>query len=206
MSANVVVVRAQTGNVASVAKALTHVGAAVNLTDDPKVIRSAEKLVWPGQASFASLPALKQKGIVDAVLEQISTGTPYLGICLGMQSLFDTSTEAPEAEGLGVISGTVSRFSWAEKHRKVPHMGWNTATKTGNDPLLKGVDDNAHFYFVHSYFASPTDPASVALSCNYGVSFAAAVRKNNVFACQFHPEKSQKPGLQILENFTRSNG
>jgi imidazole glycerol phosphate synthase glutamine amidotransferase subunit len=191
------------GNVHSVANAFRRVGAEAVLTGDPDAARRAERLVLPGQGSFSSLVALRERGLDQAVREVIDRGNPYLGICLGLQMLFESSEEAPVA-GLGVLPGKVVRFAPANIDRKVPHMGWNEVRARRPDPLLTGLGNSPHFYFVHSYYAAPADPDLIVLTCDYGGDFTAAVRRDNLVACQFHPEKSQRAGLALLDNFVSS--
>ena len=192
------------GNLHSVRKALAHVGGAPQVLSDPDAVRRADRIVVPGQGAFGDcVAAFRERGLGDAVREVIDAGRPYLGICLGLQVLFDDSEEHGPVDGLGLLAGHVRRFRPADRALKVPHMGWNRVTGA-RDPLLDGIDDGAFFYFVHSYFVVPDDDSIVALRCDYGAPFAAAVRKDNLFACQFHPEKSQAVGLRLLANFVRA--
>jgi glutamine amidotransferase len=201
----IAVVDVCSGNLRSVEKALAHVGGAPVVTRDPEVIRRADKVVVPGQGAFGSFRrGLAERGLEQALREALSSGRPFLGICLGLQVLFSDSEEQGPVEGLGLVSGHVVRFRPAERTLKVPHMGWNRvrATEAGRrDPLLAGLPDAPFVYFVHSFHVVPDDPAVVALECTYGVRFAAAIRRDNLFACQFHPEKSQAVGLRLLHNF-----
>ena len=208
MPTNIAIVRAQTGNTASIANAFRFLGVDVNLTDDPEQIASADKLVWPGQASFSALASLRENGVLEAVSEQIRRGKPYFGICLGMQALFESSEEGSTIPGLGVLKGKVQRFSPPGQHAennaslKVPHMGWNTVAKTRTShEFLDDVESSQHFYFVHSYYAHPADESCIVLRTNHGVVFPAAVSKDNIFATQFHPEKSQDAGISLLAKF-----
>jgi glutamine amidotransferase len=193
------------GNLRSVEKALAHVGGAPAVTADPDVVRRADMVVVPGQGAFRDCVAgLAGRGLEQAVREVIARGVPFLGICLGLQILFDESEEHGPVRGLGLLPGRVVRFHPGEAHLKVPHMGWNqVAAPAGRAPdrLWRGLEPSAHVYFVHSYYVVPADPGLVALECEYGARFCAAVRKDNLFACQFHPEKSQKVGLTLLRNF-----
>lgn len=207
----VTVVDTGSGNLRSVAKALAHVGAAPTITDDPARIRRAERLVVPGQGAFGPfVAAMHERGIEDALREAIASGRPFLGICLGLQVLFEASEEEGGAAGLGVLPGQVRRFRPSQPSQKVPHMGWNQVQRppesahAADEPLLRGIADGAYFYFVHSYYAAPEDPAIESLRCSYGAPFTAAVRRDNLFACQFHPEKSQAAGLRLLHNFARA--
>jgi glutamine amidotransferase len=144
---------------------------------------------------------LVERGLGDAVREAIASGRPFLGICLGMQVLFDASEEQGPCPGLGLVPGRVVRIVPSAPHIKVPHIGWNRIAQRRPDPMLDGVADGAHVYFDHSYHAVPDDPSLIALGSDHGIELTAAIRRDNIFACQFHPEKSQSVGLQILRNF-----
>jgi glutamine amidotransferase len=190
------------GNLRSVERALAHVGAEVVVTRDPAVVERAAKIVVPGQGAFGVfMRGLGERGLGEALREAIASGRPYLGICLGLQILFDESEEQGPCPGLGVIAGRVVRLAPTDPRLKVPHIGWNQLAFRRRDPLLAGIAEGAHVYFVHSYHAVPDDPSLVTLEAEHGVQLTAAVRQANVFACQFHPEKSQAVGLQILRNF-----
>ena len=190
------------GNLRSVERALAKVGGNVVVTRDADTIRRADKIVVPGQGAFGVfMRGLVVRGLGDAVREAIASGRPYLGICLGMQVLFDASEEQGPCAGLGVVPGQVVRITSTAPHIKVPHIGWNRLTVHRADPMLAGIADGAHVYFDHSYHAVPADPALVALDSEHGIRLTAAIRSGNVFACQFHPEKSQAVGLQLLRNF-----
>jgi glutamine amidotransferase len=192
------------GNLRSVEKALASVGGAPQVLSDPDAVRRADRIVVPGQGAFGDCAAaFKERGLGDAVREVIAAGRPYLGICLGLQMLFEDSEEHGPVEGLGLLEGHVVRFRPNDPALKVPHMGWNRVTGKG-DPLLEGIPPDAYFYFVHSYHVVPKDPTIIALRCDYGGEFTAAIRKDNLFACQFHPEKSQAVGLHLLSNFVRA--
>ena len=185
------------GNLRSVERALQHVGADVCVTRDPEVVRRADKIVVPGQGAFAMfMRGLAERGLEAPLREAITRGTPYLGICLGLQVLFEHSEEG-DVDGLGVLGGTVVRFRPADHALKVPHMGWNQVT--GPDPA-----SGAFVYFVHSYHVVPSDRSLVALEATHGETFCAAIRTHNLFACQFHPEKSQSAGLAILRTFAEA--
>ncbi len=190
------------GNLRSVQKALEHVGAQAVVTRDAKAIARADKLVLPGVGAFADcMDNLKRFDLVEPIMDFLATGRPFLGICLGLQLLFTESEEFGVSRGLDVIPGRVVRFP---RGLKVPHMGWNTVEIWKDDcPLLKGVKDGDYFYFVHSYYVVPFDLSVVSTSTTYGVEYTSMVWKENIFATQFHPEKSQRLGLKILENFTR---
>jgi glutamine amidotransferase len=190
------------GNLRSVERALARVGGDVVVTRDPDVVRRADKLVVPGQGAFGVfMRGLRERGLGEALREAIASGRPYLGICLGLQILFDESEEQGPCPGLGVIAGRVVRLAPTDPRLKVPHIGWNQLAFRRPDPLLAGIAEGAHVYFVHSYHAVPADPALVTLDVEHGVRLTAAVRQDNLFACQFHPEKSQGVGLQLLRNF-----
>lgn len=186
------------GNLGSVMKAFRHVGAAVTLSGDPAVLRAADALVVPGDGAFATaMDELQARGLVPVVREAVAAGTPLLGICVGMQLLFEESEEHGRHAGLGFLPGRVRRF---EGELVVPHMGWNRLHTTQADALLAGVDEGSHVYFVHSYYceARPQDTLAAA---DYGRRFAAVVRSRNVIGMQFHPEKSQAVGLKLIGNF-----
>lgn len=203
----IAIVDTGSGNLRSVAKALAHVGGAPTITSDPELVRRADRVVVPGQGAFgAFVRGMHDRGLEDALREVIASGRPFLGICLGLQVLFEESEEQGPVPGLGLLPGRVLRFRPSSAACKVPHMGWNQVKHAGAgpDPLLAGIPDGTWFYFVHSYYAAPDRPADVALTCEYDVAFAAAVRRDNVFACQFHPEKSQAAGLRLLANFVGS--
>lgn len=198
----IAVVDVCSGNLRSVERALAQVGGDVVVTRDPDVVRRADRIVVPGQGAFGVfMRGLGERGLGEALREAIAGGRPYLGICLGLQILFDDSEEQGPCAGLGVIAGRVVRLRPANPRLKVPHIGWNQLAFRRRDPLLAGIADGAHVYFVHSYHVVPADPSLVTLEAEHGVRLTAAVRQANVFACQFHPEKSQGVGLQILRNF-----
>jgi glutamine amidotransferase len=200
----IAVVDSGSGNLRSVVRALARVGAEARATTDPDEVRRADRVVVPGQGAFRDCVAgLRAAGLDQAVREVVAAGRPYLGICLGLQVLFDESEEQGPVAGLGLLSGRVVRFA-ARPGLKVPHMGWNDVTVRRPDPLLAGLPTPAHFYFVHSYHAVPEDPDLVALAVDYGGPVCAAVRRENLFATQFHPEKSGAAGLALLAEFVRS--
>jgi glutamine amidotransferase len=189
------------GNVRSVQKAIEHVAPndQVFLTDNAKLISEADRVVFPGQGAMgACMQALNEHGLVD-VIKQAAHEKPFLGICLGLQLLFDHSQENGGTDGLSIIPGDVVKFDKSEL--KIPHMGWNTVKQEIDHPLWHNIDDNARFYSVHSYYVKETDHSVVAGSTDYGIDFTCAIAKDNMFAVQFHPEKSQHDGLQLLTNF-----
>jgi imidazole glycerol-phosphate synthase subunit HisH len=194
----VTVIDYKAGNLTSVLKALRHLGADVVVTDhDLSMIDSAERLVLPGVGHFAATKRLDDAGLTGAIGESVSRGTPFLGICVGMQWLYSGSTEAPDQPGLAHFTDACSRFP--ECHQKVPHVGWNSLDVRQNSHLLSGVNPGEYVYFTHSYRAPVT--ADTAATSHYIEPFAAAVERGNVMGVQFHPEKSGATGLKILRNF-----
>jgi glutamine amidotransferase len=182
----IAIVDACSGNLRSVERALAHVGADAVVTRDPEVVRRADKIVVPGQGAFARfMTGLADRGLEQPLRDALARGVPYFGICLGLQVLFEHSEEG-DVDGLGVLAGNVVRFRPTDRALKVPHMGWNR------------VGSGEHFYFVHSYHAVPADRSIVALEATHGIAFCAAVKTRNIFAVQFHPEKSQAAGLELL--------
>jgi imidazole glycerol-phosphate synthase subunit HisH len=197
----IAVVDSGSGNLRSVARALERAGGRPVVTADPDVVRRADRVVVPGQGAFRDCMAgLGTRGLEGAVREAIAAGRPYLGICLGLQVLFDESEEHGPVRGLGILRGRVRRFA-DRPGLKVPHMGWNRVTLCKDEPLWRDVPDPAYVYFVHSYFVVPDDPRVTALRTDHGEDFCAAVRHENIFATQFHPEKSQALGLALLGRF-----
>jgi glutamine amidotransferase len=189
------------GNLRSVQKGLERVGFAAEVTRDRERIEAAAGVVLPGVGAFgACMDNLRAYGLVDTVRHVIRRGAPFLGICLGMQLLFDESEEFGPVPGLGIFPGRVVRFAESREF-KVPHMGWNQIRKCQDPPHLRGIEDGTFVYFVHSYYVVPKDPSLTATSTEYGTEFVSAIAKDNVFATQYHPEKSQTVGLRILENF-----
>lgn len=189
------------GNLRSVQKGFEKVGHAAMVTGDPDKVAEADKLVLPGVGAFGdAMSELQRCGLVEPILTSISRNKPFLGICLGLQLLFEVSYEGQECRGLGVLRGEVVRFSLPREY-KVPHMGWNQARIVRRAPILDGLEDNTFFYFVHSYYVAPADPDVIAIESDYAQPFCAMVWRDNLFATQFHPEKSQTQGLKILQNF-----
>ncbi len=190
------------GNLRSVSKALEHVapGAEVLATADPAAIRSAERVVVPGQGAMPDcMRQLAASGAREAVIEAAGA-KPFLGICIGLQMLFERGEEG-DTRGLGLLAGNVPRFRVSGL--KIPHMGWNEVLQQRRHALWAGIADRSRFYFVHSYFPAPRDEGVTAATCVYGMPFTCAVARDNIFAVQFHPEKSQSAGLQLLSNFVR---
>lgn len=188
------------GNLRSVEKGFAHVGADARVVSDVSSLDDAEGIVLPGVGAFRDcMVNLEGLGLVEPLLKNIRKGKPFLGICLGLQLLFTESGEFGRTKGLGVFEGTVPRFP--ESGLKVPHMGWNSIKVANRAPILEGIPEGSYFYFVHSYYVSPEDSSIVATTTDYGVEFTSMVWKDNVFATQFHPEKSQNLGLVVLKNF-----
>lgn len=197
----IAIVDYQMGNLRSVQKALERVGHAATVTNDHRELAAAERVVLPGVGAFGDAMAeLRRRDLIGPIRDVIASGKPFLGICLGLQLLFDVGYEGGEHEGLGVLRGKCVKFELPPEY-KVPHMGWNQVRQVLPVPLLAGIPDQAYFYFVHSYFVMPDDPGCVALEAEYHRPFCAAVWRDNLFATQFHPEKSQADGLRLLENF-----
>lgn len=188
------------GNLRSVEKALEKVGQEVLITSDPKILPQADGIVLPGVGAFRdAMDNLRDSGLADELVKAINQGKPYLGICLGLQLLFSLSEEGGLHAGFDIIKGMVTRFP---NTVKVPHIGWNQISKKAkNIPILKGIREGSSFYFVHSYYVHPEDEQVIATTTDYGVEFVSAIWRENIFAVQFHPEKSSKLGLQILKNF-----
>ena len=192
------------GNLRSIEKAFEKVDVDVERTDDLATIAAADRLVLPGVGAFgACINEIRQRDLEAPILEAIDAGKPFLGVCVGLQLLFEIGEERGSHEGLGVLPGRVVHFhaNGADASLKVPHMGWNTLQITRDVPLLDGIEDEAYVYFVHSFHAAPEEPRDVLATTTYGRDFPAMVHRNNVFGVQFHPEKSQGVGLRILKNF-----
>jgi glutamine amidotransferase len=187
------------GNLMSVTNAFRKLGTEVAVTRDLATIADARAMVLPGVGAFGKcVENLKAFDLFDFLKGEIARGKPYLGICLGMQILLESSEEAPGVEGMGVIKGSVVRFRGA---MKIPHMGWNSADIVQPGPMFDKIPNGSYFYFVHSFYPAPTEKEVVATVTEYGVRFASSIQKDNVFASQFHPEKSQEIGLRLLRNF-----
>ncbi|WP_337547652.1 imidazole glycerol phosphate synthase subunit HisH [Anthropogastromicrobium sp.] len=189
------------GNIKSVEKALLSMGETPVLTRDPEVILQADHIILPGVGSFGdAMENLNKFGLIDVIHEAINRKIPFLGICLGLQLLFESSEETPGVAGLGILKGKIVRIPEGPG-LKIPHMGWNSLNVREGASLFKGLEKEPYVYFVHSYYLQAKDPKIVAATTEYGVTIHASVEKENVFACQFHPEKSSKTGLAILKNF-----
>jgi glutamine amidotransferase len=192
------------GNLRSVEKAFAHTGHAATITNDPAVLADAAKLVLPGVGAFRdAIAALRSRHLVEPIRSAIAAGKPFLGICLGLQLLFDRSFEDGEYQGLGVVAGDVVRFAVSPEYPefKVPHMGWNQVQFRRRPPIFAGIDEGEHFYFVHSYYVVPRDESVVATETDYPQPFCSSIWRGKLFATQFHPEKSQDAGLRVLKNF-----
>lgn len=189
------------GNIKSVEKAFLSMGETPVLTRDPEVILQADHIILPGVGSFGdAMENLNKFGLIDVIHEAINRKIPFLGICLGLQLLFESSEETPGVAGLGILKGKIVRIPEGPG-LKIPHMGWNSLNVREGASLFKGLEKEPYVYFVHSYYLQAKDPKIVAATTEYGVTIHASVEKENVFACQFHPEKSSKTGLAILKNF-----
>ena len=200
-SSKIAVIDYGMGNLLSVAKALESIGCSVTVTADPAMLETSDGLVLPGVGSFKDcMDNLVRKQLVEPIKQFVASGRPFLGICLGLQVLFSESLEFGHTKGLDIIPGRVAPFP-AGSGVKIPHMGWNSVHILGETPILRGIPDNSYFYFVHSYCVVPDSEKLIATSTDYGGEFVSSIRKDNVFACQFHPEKSQRLGLQLLKNF-----
>lgn len=190
------------GNLRSVQKAVQHVGGEAMFVRTPREISKADGLILPGVGAFGDcVRCLADSGMWDAVIAWAQSGKPFFGICVGYQMLFESSEEAPGKPGLGLFQGEVKKFS-SETSLKIPQIGWNTvAVKQPEAPLLNGITNDDFVYYVHSYYVEPRDRSLIALESTYGETFAAAIAQGNLIATQFHPEKSQRAGLQLLRNF-----
>ncbi|MCR4787806.1 MAG: imidazole glycerol phosphate synthase subunit HisH [Lachnospiraceae bacterium] len=189
------------GNIKSVEKAIVHLGKEAQITRDHEILLSAEKVILPGVGAFGDAMAkLNEYGLTPVIKSIVKKGTPFLGICLGLQLLFDSSEESPGVDGLGVLPGKILRFPSTEGY-KVPQIGWNSLSFPKEKRLFKGIPEDSYVYFVHSYYLKADERNDVAAQSDYILTFDAAVERDNVFACQFHPEKSSDVGLKILKNF-----
>lgn len=194
------------GNLSSVKKALDFLGAENEITQDKEKIEKASHIILPGVGSFAdAMKSMEDRGLVDTVKKAALSGKPFLGICLGLQLLFESSEESPGVKGLGLLVGSIAKIP-NDGGLKVPHMGWNSVKITQNDKIFKDIPQDSYFYFVHSYYLKDADKDAVAAVTQYGVNIECAVQRGNLFATQFHPEKSGKTGLKLLKNFLDTEG
>ena len=191
------------GNIRSVEKALTYLGEESVVSRDPETLFQADKVILPGVGSFGdAMENLHKYGLVSVIRDVIKEGKPFLGICLGLQLLFESSEETPGVEGLGILKGRILRIPPAPS-LKIPHMGWNSLHLQNNGRLFRDIPEDTYVYFVHSYYLHAEEPEIVKAVTDYSTEIHASVEKDNVFACQFHPEKSSRYGLKILENFAK---
>ena len=189
------------GNIMSVKKALEHLGADAVITRDKDVILSADHVILPGVGAFADAMArIREYDLENTIKQVVANKTPFLGICLGLQLIFESSEEGEGVKGLALLPGKIKKFDEG-MGLKIPQIGWNSLKFTNDCPLFEGIEEGAYVYFVHSYYLAADEESDVAALANYGIDFHAAVWRDNVFACQFHPEKSSDVGLQILRNF-----
>lgn len=199
----VAVVDYDAGNIKSVEKALVHLGVDVIVTREPEEILKADKVILPGVGAFGdAMEKIRGYGLEPVIHEVVDKGTPFLGICLGLQLIFERSDEAPSVKGLSLLKGEILRIPVGE-YVKIPHMGWNSLHFTNNGRLFSGIDEGAYVYFVHSYYLKAADEGIVTARTEYNTCIHASVEKDNIFACQFHPEKSSSVGLKMLDNFLR---
>jgi len=200
------------GNLRSVQKGFEKIGARAAVINTPQQVADAEAIVLPGVGAFKNcLENLDSLKLISPILRAIESGKPFLGICLGLQILFTESEEFGSTPGLDIIKGKVVRFKTDNRtadtpHLKIPHMGWNNVSIKKEIPCLAGIQDRTYLYFVHSYYVKPENNDVIATTTDYGFEFVSSISKDNIFACQFHPEKSQKAGLKILKNFTAAAG
>ena len=189
------------GNIKSVEKALQYLGAQTVLTRDPEKILKADKVILPGVGAFGdAMGKIRGYGLEPVINDVVKKGTPFFGICLGLQLIFESSEEAPGEKGLSLLKGEILKIPKGE-YEKIPHMGWNSLRLKGNGRLFKGIDDGAYVYFVHSYYLKAAEERIVKAKTDYNTCIHASVESDNIFACQFHPEKSSSVGLKILKNF-----
>jgi len=197
----IVIVDYGMGNLRSVQKGFEKIGARAIVSRDIQAVEQADRLVLPGVGAFAEcMRNLEILSLIEPIRSFLVSGRPFLGICLGLQLLFDESEDFGVHKGFGIIAGKVRGFD-RDMGLKIPHMGWNQVRFARQSPLLKGLPDGAYFYFVHSYYVDPIDPSDVLTETEYGITFTSAVSRDNIFAVQFHPEKSQEYGLTLLRNF-----
>ena len=190
------------GNLQSVFKALRFIGSECKIVDSKEELFRCDGAILPGVGSFAdAMDCMKKSGLVDAIKEYANGGSPFLGICLGLQLLFPKSGESPSAKGLSLLDGDITKIPNADGSLKIPHMGWNSISIKKHDGIFKNIPDESYVYFVHSYYLTAYDESIVAATTDYGTKIDAAVERGNIIATQFHPEKSGKIGLKMLENF-----
>ena len=193
------------GNIKSVEKALLLLGQEVEVTGDPERILKAEKVILPGVGAFGdAMENLKRAGLDEVIRRVAAKGTPFMGICLGLQLLFERSDEAPGAKGLGLLEGEILKIP-DQEGLKIPHMGWNSLHLEHGGRLFRGIEEQSYVYFVHSYYLKAKEESIVKASTEYSTHIHASVEKGNIFGCQFHPEKSSEVGLRILKNFVELN-
>lgn len=199
----IVMIDYDAGNLKSVEKALKYLGQEVAITRDPHQILKADKVILPGVGAFGdAMEKLQRYNLVETLKKVAAQGTPFFGICLGLQLLFESSEECPGIEGLSILKGHIKKIP-PKEGLKIPHMGWNSLSLKPESRLFRGIENQPYVYFVHSYYLCAEEPDIVAATTEYSVSIHAAVEKDNIFACQFHPEKSSETGLRILENFAK---
>jgi glutamine amidotransferase len=202
----ITIVDYEAGNLTSVYRALKHLGVDAKISADPEEIKSAEKIIFPGVGHAESaMKSLKSRGLDEALKVAFNKGTPIMGICLGTQIILSHSEEG-DVDTLDIIEGECKKFNLEDKSLAVPHMGWNEVLVKGNHPILRDLKDGDELYFVHSYYTVPTDESVVVATCEYEINFACALSYKNLFATQFHPEKSGPVGLQIFKNFSEWDG
>ncbi len=198
---NVILIDAGTGNLRSVQKALEHIGASVLRTDDPQKVLTGEKIILPGVGAFGDfMLGLREKNLENAIKQAVNRNIPLLGICVGMQALFEIGEEMGAHKGLGLLPGAVVKFA-ESLSVKIPHTGWNQVEVKREAQIFHQIENQAYAYFNHSYYCQPQNSSDVIAETDYGIKYACAVQRENIFGVQFHPEKSQKVGLQILKNF-----
>ncbi len=198
-----VIIDYDAGNIKSVEKALAFLGEDVIVTDDPDTILSADHVILPGVGAFGdAMRNIREHNLEEVIHKVVEKGTPFMGICLGLQVLFEDSEENPGVTGLGILKGHIKRIPDADG-LKIPHIGWNSLELSGDGRLFAGMPEEPYVYFVHSYYLEAEDPAIVKAVTEYGTTIHASVEQGNVFACQFHPEKSSEAGLAILRNFLK---
>ena len=201
MGAEIAIIDYSAGNLRSVDNALKILGYRAEITQSPQVVRDARVVVLPGVGAAAdTMTNLRNLGLVEAVKEVVKAGKPFLGVCIGLQVLYDATEEGGRHECLGIVPGTVKRLP---EGLKVPHMGWNQVRQVRSHPVFEGIDDGANFYFVHSYYGEPEDASVIIGETGYGVTFGSVIARDNIVATQFHPEKSGPAGLRFYDNFMR---